>query len=124
MIRMQVNTQVADSLETFIKQFRTLTSKHFDELRPIGDAVMEIKPCQVEDRETFMRSLKTLSAAVITVRKEQRNSPSVRGLPVPPYDLFLPFKAVGIGSDNPEVLASVIKSFNEGMDQLKDHWSP
>lgn len=121
---MQQNTHLEESLQNLVDEFRMLTSKYFQELRPIGAALMEIKPCGGKDKESFIRSLKTLSAAVIAVRKEKKNPPPVRALSVPPYDLFLPFKAESIGSDDSEVFAGVIKTFNERMDQLKDHWSP
>jgi hypothetical protein len=120
----QVNTQLADNLQKLMEQFRTLTSKHFQELKPIGDALIEIKRSEGKDKE-FVRNLKTLSSAVIAVRKEPRNSASVRNLTVPPYDLFLPFKSNSTGRNDSAVFDdAAIKTFNEAIQQLNEHWAP
>lgn len=121
---MQANAQLEESLQKLVERFRALTAKHFQELKPIGDASTEIEPIAEQDRGSFLCHLKRLSAAIISVRKNPNNSPPVRDLPVPPYDLFLPFRSETAAGNDASVWAKAISTFNDRVQELSENWAP
>lgn len=120
---MQANEQLKQSLQKLVERFNSLIPKYFQELKPIGAALSEIKPADEKDRETFLRNLQSLSAAVISVRKKTDKSSPVKDLPVPPYDLFLPFRSATVTNQTAS-LAEAIRSLNETVQQLSNDWAP
>jgi hypothetical protein len=120
---MQANEELKQSLQKLVERFSSLTAKHFQELKPIGEALTEITPADEKDTETFLRNLQGLSAAVISVRKKTDKSSPVKDLPIPPYDLFLPFRSATAQKESAS-LAEAIGILNDTVQQLSNHWAP
>jgi hypothetical protein len=80
------------------------------ELRDIRAVLAEIDESGAEP-SAFRRKLKDLAEAVIEARKTGRYL--LRDLPIPPYDLWLPFKAQDLTSSDPEDIADAIEIFKD-----------
>jgi hypothetical protein len=119
----EAHEQFEESLRKLVERFNALAPRHFEELRPIGDALSSIKPTNEKDKSLFLRDLKSLSAAVICVRKRTENSAAAKDVPVPPYDLFLPFRSEAPKPDA-AVFDKAISSFNKTVQELSDTWAP
>jgi hypothetical protein len=119
----EANEQFEEGLRKLVERFNALAPRCFEELKPIGDALPTINRINEKDQGLFLRDLKRLSAAVIKVRKKPENSASTKDLPVPPYDLFLPFRSEGPATDA-AVFDKAIGTFNKTVQQLADTWAP
>jgi hypothetical protein len=117
--RKLADSKLNDSLKRFFKKFQELTPKHRSELEPIGRAVEAITTSGPKP-ETFVSDLLRFSAAVIEVRSSKGPS-ALKELPVPPYDLWLPFKAKG-KMPQPNAVAAVSHDFTERINELSRFW--
>jgi hypothetical protein len=106
------HTILEDSLERLVAKVDELAATHPLELQPIRAALAEINSNGV-DAGSFQASLIKLAEAVIYVRKHPGSPSRLRDLPIPPYDLWLPFKARDLASSDPEDIADAIKIFKE-----------
>jgi hypothetical protein len=82
---MEANGLLEESLAKFDEKFVVLISKFPKELRPLGDAIESIE----RRPEPFVEDLLRFCDGIVTARK----NPDLKDLPLPPYDLWLPFKA-------------------------------
>ena len=92
---MNVNKVLEDSLEKLAKKLSELMTTHPTELQPICTALSTIMSRET-NTDNFRKDLKDLAEAVISVRRTSGAPGSFRELPVPPYDLWLPFKAADL----------------------------
>jgi hypothetical protein len=84
-------SELNHSLVELRRQLRDLVGKYPERLEPIRLAILKIRETGGADP---LRCLKELAEAVIDVRKEADDtSKELRSLNIPPYLLFLPFKA-------------------------------
>jgi hypothetical protein len=109
------NKLLEESLGRFDQRFRVLAPKFFSELRPLGDVIanIELQP------EPFVDCLLKFSDAVVTIRTKQA---AVRELPVPPYDLWLPFKAEHVSKWDPQALEDASQIFQEKIRGIASLW--
>lgn len=125
------NALLEKSLREFGEKFETLEA-HFGGLMPIGEFLSDFRELNADEPDAFVRGLVEFSAAILNVRNEfdfeaaveirRDTGAAFEDLPVPPYDLWLPFKAEG-STPNPNVdLAAAIKIFNEAMGRLASTW--
>jgi hypothetical protein len=109
-------TTATDFLESSLNKLAAkldeLGADHSSELDRIRDALVQIaiRGLEVDD---FTRNLKDLAEAVIHVRTKPGNTASLRELPVPPYDLWLPFKADDLADSDPHDLDDAVRIFKE-----------
>ncbi|HJQ25466.1 MAG TPA: hypothetical protein VKA60_16215 [Blastocatellia bacterium] len=82
------------------------------ELDRVREALAQIARRGLEP-DDFVKDLKELAEAVIEVRKKPGNSAALRELPVPPYDLWLPFKAKDWTCSDAAELADAVRIFRE-----------
>jgi len=108
---MNVNAILEDSLERLAKKMNELMPTHPAELQPICNALTTMRSRGM-NTEGFRRDLMNLAEAVIGVRKICGTSASFRDLPVPPYDLWLPFKAADLTPADAQDLSEAAQIFN------------
>jgi TIR domain-containing protein len=111
------NKILEDSLTKLGCKLNELLAGYSAELQPIRTALAEIDTRMV-DPAVFKRSLISLAGAVINVRKSSPGSSPLRQLPVPPYDLWLPFMIPGQSTSDSEDLAEIPLTFNKKVDEL------
>jgi len=103
-------------LKESLKEIRAYLDKHQEKhdtlLEPVDSAYLllfnsakEVKKEESEDagkkHEEFLTSLVNLAEQIIKVRKDSSDLPDKEELVIPPYELFLPFKApVMLGEDS------------------------
>src|ERR1035438_6103414 len=111
---MESDKLLEESLSRFDERFRVLAPKFFAELRPLGDVIeaIDLKP------EPFVESLLRFSDAVVAARKNM----ALRDLPVPPYDLWLQFKAEHVYEWDPQALADANHIFQEKIRGIASLW--
>lgn len=111
-------------LEKFSKNFADVARTHFAELKCVGD-VVEVLIDKIDSGDfqaaSFVFNIMTFSDAVIKVRTDYKSIPALKTLPVPPYDLWLPFKAKGKPVE-PEALAKANEIFMEKLRELMSTW--
>jgi hypothetical protein len=110
------------SLNKLMEKLGTLEGDQLVEFQPIGDVVTAIQAAD-NSEASFTKNLIDLSDAVIKVRIKSA-SPVLQDLAVPPYDLWLPFKAEASHSASSEALSDTIAIFREGMGELVSRWRP
>ena len=120
---MNANEFLEDSLDRLAADLDALWADHSSELEGIRQALANIAGRGTEPGE-FRRSLMELAEAVIDVRKAHRGHQSLGKLPVPPYDLWLPFKARDFAPSDPEDLSETAPMFNHKVSQLAFRYSP
>jgi hypothetical protein len=118
---MEANNLLEDSLKKFAERFRAMAPKHFAELRPIGNVIRALSAPDSLNEGAFVKNLVNLSEAVIEVRKNPASPPSFRELPIPPYDLWLPFKAHGAALE-PKDLNKANDVFSKQVGELASTW--
>jgi hypothetical protein len=111
---MEANILLEESLSRFDEKFRVLGPKFVSELRPLGDVIasIELQP------EPFFDNLLKFADAVVAVRKNT----ALRDLPVPPYDLWLPFKAEQVFKWDPSALEGANGIFQKRIRGLASLW--
>ena len=105
------------SLDELTKKLKELVVSYPAELQPVCDALAAINSRGTET-SSFRRNLKELAAAVIQVRALTGSASRLRELPVPPYDLWLPFKAKDSTTTDSEDLIEAMKIFNHKVTTL------
>src|SRR5690349_2228099 len=99
-----------NSLDKLATKLDELAAGHSAECQRIHDVLADITARGSETSE-FRRDLKNLAQVVIAVRTQPGNAPSLRELPVPPYDLWLPFKAEDLTPSDPEDMVEATRIF-------------
>lgn len=117
---MEANEKLKDSLKRFVEKFDDLAPKHFSELKHLGDTIQAVSASGMKP-ETFVRDLVNFSAAVVEVRVSSKSIHALKGLPVPPYDLWLPFKAKGRTPEQ-QALTEAAHNFSERVGELARIW--
>jgi hypothetical protein len=117
---MEANRILEDNLKRFVEKFEELAPKHFSELKSLGETIEDINTSNPE-AESFVNNLIRFSTAVIEVRKLSKSATMLKELPVPPYDLWLPFKAKG-KMPEPEALSKASQTFTEQLGELTRIW--
>lgn len=110
------------SLDRLMEKLGTLEGDQLVEFQPIGDAVTKIQAAD-NTEASFTKNLIDLSEAVIKVRIKSASS-VLQDLGIPPYDLWLPFKAATSSSASLEALSDTIAIFREGIEDLASRWRP
>jgi hypothetical protein len=108
---MTVDKVLEDSLEKLTKKLTELMVTYPAELQPICAALNTIVSRGM-NTDGFRRDLKDLAEAVITVRRTSGAPAPFRELPVPPYDLWLPFKAADLTPADAEDLSEPAQVLN------------
>lgn len=108
---MTANVLLEDSLERLAKKLNELMDNYAAELQPICAALTTMINRGMET-DGFRRDLKDLADAVITVRKTSGAPAPFRELPVPPYDLWLPFKAADLTPADAQDLSEPARILN------------
>ena len=85
--------ELKDKLGKLAIEIRELGKEHKNELKPIHETFTEMNLEEMEKPEYFLKNLVSLAKAVIKVSYQENSSPLYGKLTLPPYDLFLPFKA-------------------------------
>ncbi|MGB9179543.1 MAG: hypothetical protein WCB68_09905 [Pyrinomonadaceae bacterium] len=112
---MTANELLKSSLNTLATKLGEFPDEHSSEFQPISKVLNEITERGMET-DAFRKNLKELAEAVIQVRK---SSPSrFRELPVPPYDLWLPFKAEDLTPTDSVDLEEAKQIFNHKVTEL------
>lgn len=109
---MTANRLLGNSLEALAAKLGELAEEYPAELKPVCEVLATISARRDEPND-FRRNLKDLAEAVIHVRTRPNCPPRFRELPVPPYDLWLPFKAEDLTPSDPEAMPEAIRIFNE-----------
>lgn len=94
------------SIEKLKKAIAEVPEEERQALAPLHEPLRSLgKAMEAEDSQVFVRCLVDLARTVIDIRKSAKEKSlhrSLAELPVPPYDLWLPFKAhVARPSDDP-----------------------
>ena len=108
---MTVDKVLEDSLEKLTKKLTELMATYPAELQPIC-AALNTMVSRGMNTDGFRRDLKDLAEAVITVRRTSGAPAPFRELPVPPYDLWLPFKAADLTPADAEDLSEPAQVLN------------
>lgn len=114
---MSPNNLLRNSLDVLATKLGELTEDYPSELKPICDVLATITS-RGEEAGEFRRNLKDLAEAVIHVRTRPGSPPRFRELPVPPYDLWLPFKAEDLTPSDPEDIVDAVRIFNHKVSEL------
>lgn len=114
---MTANKLLENSLDTLAAKLGELTADHASELQGICDVLATITSRGMEPAD-FRRNLKELAEAVIHVRTRPNSPSRFRELPVPPYDLWLPFKAEDSTTTDSEEMFEAMKIFNHKVTAL------
>jgi hypothetical protein len=120
----EANGLLKESLNRLMKKLEKLEGNQFVEFQPIGDLIGEIAIDASPDVESFIRNLVRLSDLLIEVRTKPGSSPIFQDLTVPPYDLWLPFKAEASNPASTEALSKSIFVFSEEIGELASRWRP
>jgi|ERR1041384_404574 hypothetical protein len=108
------------SLEILRETVNNLKSRdEVREFQPIGNVFKDLKPVDDDEPASFIRALRDLSDAVILVRSTSK-TPAISSLPVPPYDLWLPFKTPA--SSTVKASSEAIKLFNDERHAISSKW--
>jgi len=110
------NKLLEDSLNSLASKLGELAASHSSELQPISATLAEID-ARSTDITSFKRNLKALAGAVIVVRKSSA-PPLLKELPIPPYDLWLPFVAQDANVPVDENLKDAMRIFGEKVNTL------
>lgn len=114
---MDANKLLGNSLDALTAKLKELVEDYPTELKPICDVLGSIT-AHGEDANVFRRDLKDLAEAVIHVRTRPGSPVRFRELPVPPYDLWLPFKAEDLTPSDPEDILDAVRIFNHKVSDL------
>ncbi len=85
------------------------------DLAPVREALGRIGA--EKDEESFCSNVMALAEAIIQVRLTTVHE-ELKGLPTPPYDLWLPFKAQDIRPNDSLELGAAMPIWNERIDRL------
>lgn len=117
----QANGLLKESLNKLMKKLEKLEGDQLLEFQPIGDAIIEIQAAD-NSESSFIKNLIKLSDVVIEARK--RTGSPLQDLPVPPYDLWLPFKVESLAPQSPEDLVKAFEIFSGELSGIASHWRP
>lgn len=114
-LQMEANDLLKECLRKFEERFAPLAKQFTSVLRPLGETIarIELQP------EPFVENLWRFSDAIVTARSLRAE---LKDLPVPPYDLWLPFKADHVPECDPVALAEASKVFQERIASLARLW--
>lgn len=85
---------LSESLTGLRDKLAEVPQEHLPEIEKIREAIAAFEP-EDEDADRFAKRIVGLAEAVIETRKHATIH-LLRSLPVPPYDLWLPFKAANL----------------------------
>jgi hypothetical protein len=94
--------ELKDKLGKLAIELRELGKEHKSELKLIHETFKEMNLEEMEKPENFLKNLVSLTKAVIRVSYQEKSSPLYGKLTLPPYDLFLPFKAKKLAENENE----------------------
>ncbi|HEV7892056.1 MAG TPA: hypothetical protein VGP08_15530 [Pyrinomonadaceae bacterium] len=114
---MTANILLGASLEALAAKLGELGDTYPSELKPVCEALAAIS-ARGGETDDFRRNLKDLAEAVIHVRTRPGSPQRLRELPVPPYDLWLPFKAEDLTPSDPEDIVDAVRIFNHKVSEL------
>ncbi|MDQ3743129.1 MAG: hypothetical protein M3444_01980 [Acidobacteriota bacterium] len=114
---MNANKLLGISLDALAAKLRELAEEYPSELKPVCDLLGSIASHE-ENTDVFRRDLKDLAEVVIQVRTQKGSPLRFRELPVPPYDLWLPFKAEDLTPSDPEDIVDAVRIFNHKVSEL------
>ena len=100
------------SLDQLAAKLDDLAADHSAELDRIRETLAQIATRGLEAND-FIWNLRDLAEAVIHVRTKLGNSAALRELPVPPYDLWLPFKARDSTRSDRQELENAVRIFKD-----------
>ena len=106
-----------DSLSRLAAKLDEFAVDYPAELRPICEAVKNIAEGGMETTD-FKTNIRSLAQAVIDVRTKSGSPSRFRELPIPPYDLWLPFKADDLAPADTEDLDGVALIFNHRVSEM------
>lgn len=106
-----------NSLDTLAAKLKELSADYSSELQPICEALSGMTARGLETTD-FRRNLKELARAVIQLRTGVGSPARFRELPVPPYDLWLPFKAEDLRTADSADLIEAGRIFNAKVGQM------
>jgi hypothetical protein len=119
------NELLEESLRVFGEKFNRVLVDQFTQLTPIGDALKQIRARGAGDPACFVRNLVDLSSAIIQVRNAvdfstavvigKSSDATLGSFPVPPYDLWLPFKAEDLTPGPAEGLDEAVQIFESSV---------
>ena len=102
--------ELKDKLGKLAIELRELGKEHKNELKLIHETFTEMNLEEMEKPENFLKNLVSLTKAVIRVSYQEKSSPLYGKLTLPPYDLFLPFKAKKRAENENENLSDIPKN--------------
>lgn len=110
-------------MKKFAHKFGDVAAAHFTSLEPFGNEIVRLLQVMEDDvrTEAFVARLVDFSRAVLEIQKESKSMPVLKELPLPSYDLWLPFKAK---SKNPEAkyLDEANRVFKESLAEMVTTW--
>jgi hypothetical protein len=115
MMTMTANMLLEDSLDKLAAKLGELASDRSSEVQRIRDVLTAIDARGTEAK-AFRGNLRELAEAVIYARTSSGNpagNPALRDLPIPPYDLWLPFKAKDLTPSDPKDLDGAVQIWNK-----------
>lgn len=112
--------ELVKSLEDLESDIRAVDESHKDQLKPISEVLNSINTKNDNDQKQFINSIVKLAREVIEVRKVNETDKILGKLTVPPYDLFLPFKAVSDSDDENEATSAEMAVFNKKIELLRN----
>lgn len=107
------------SLDKLAAKLSELEADHSSELQSVRDVLARVGASSLEKKE-FTRNLKDLAQAVIDVRIKSNVGSPLRQLPVPPYDLWLPFKADDLADSDSHDLDDAVRIFKEFNEKVSE----
>jgi hypothetical protein len=102
--------ELKDKLGKLAIELKELGKEHKSELKPIHETFTEMNLEEMEKPEHFLKNLVSLAKAVIRVSYQEKSDPLYGKLTLPPYDLFLPFKAKKRAENENENLSDIPKN--------------
>jgi len=106
-------SELEDKLQALGTALESLSEEEKEYVRPLADPLVRLEEAsRKEDGDAHLRALVDLAGQIIEIRRAHREGP-LSTLPVPPYDLWLPFKARSQYSEKPAALGSEGPVYNK-----------
>lgn len=107
-----------DCLDKLLAKLKELALDNSGEFQRLNTVLARITDPGTEPND-FTRNLKELAEVVIDMRTHP-STPAMRELPVPPYDLWLPFKARDLTPSDSKDLEAAKQILNEKVRALSE----